>query len=166
MPIDDEHTSVVLVTSDPSAPIDRDGVEKLQGPAEFYAPRAPYAPWVFAGDAANRWHQDRDRMRQGSFSGINGFVAEDYATVVSMGPIFDRSKEHLVRADAGIIRMRQVLLEAVVNLQKGGEPPMLTADEQLRTQAGEGVLQPGQKRQELAPGNRTAPRRRARATSA
>ena len=43
----------------------------------------------------NGWLQDRDAMRRGSFSGITGVQNEDFAMSESMGPRYDRTKEHL-----------------------------------------------------------------------
>ena len=40
-----------------------------------------------------------------------------------MGPIVDRSKEHLGPADRAIIATRRLLLDAVKRVQAGGDPP-------------------------------------------
>jgi hypothetical protein len=40
-----------------------------------------------------------------------------------MGPIVDRSKEHLGPADRAIIATRRLLLNAVKTVQAGGDPP-------------------------------------------
>ena len=40
-----------------------------------------------------------------------------------MGPIVDRSREHLGTTDAGIVRVRQKLLDAARRLAEGVEPP-------------------------------------------
>ena len=39
-----------------------------------------------------------------------------------MGPIVDRSKEHLGTSDRAIIAMRKGLLEAADTVERGGEP--------------------------------------------
>ena len=41
----------------------------------------------------------------------------------------DRRKEHLVPADALVIRLRRRMLQAAVDLRAGIEPPMLAADD-------------------------------------
>ena len=61
-------------------------------------------------------------QQNGSFSGIPGFLAEDFSVVASMGPIFDRSKEHLLSADAGVIRMRRLLIKAAKIFNKVSSP--------------------------------------------
>ena len=42
-----------------------------------------------------------------------------------MGPIVDRSLEHLGPADKAIITLRQLLLRGVKTVQEGGDPPGL-----------------------------------------
>jgi phthalate 4,5-dioxygenase oxygenase subunit len=60
-------------------------------------------------------------MKNGSFTGINGFSNQDMACQESMGPIVDRTQEHLGTSDIAIIRMRKRMLEAV-NLFQTGQP--------------------------------------------
>jgi hypothetical protein len=40
-----------------------------------------------------------------------------------MGPIFDRSREHLGRGDVTVIAVRKFLLQAATGLESGKEPP-------------------------------------------
>ena len=69
----------------------------------------------------NDWLQDRQAMRTGkSFTGITGVNIQDFAVEESMGPIYDRTKEHLGTADAAVIRMRRRLIDAARGLA-GGE---------------------------------------------
>ena len=41
----------------------------------------------------------------------------------SMGPIVDRSREHLGPADRAVIQARRLLLQAVKTVEAGGTPP-------------------------------------------
>ena len=73
---------------------------------------------------ANRWLQDRAAMRRGdSWSGLAGVGMEDFAIEESMGPIFDRSKEHLGSSDVAVIRMRRLMLDSARALVERGTPP-------------------------------------------
>ena len=65
-------------------------------------------------------------------AGIWPIPEQDYALIETMGPIYDRSKEHLYGGDAAIIRCRQMLLSMVRNLQEGIDPPGL--DPSIQTQ--------------------------------
>jgi phthalate 4,5-dioxygenase len=47
---------------------------------------------------------------------------QDRAIQESMGPIVDRSKEHLGPADKAIIQMRRLLLQAVKTVAAGATP--------------------------------------------
>jgi phthalate 4,5-dioxygenase oxygenase subunit len=61
----------------------------------------------------NRWLQDRDEMRFGDrLSGMHGTVNEDHAVQESMGPIVDRTNEHLGTSDQAVIRFRRLMLDA------------------------------------------------------
>ena len=58
-----------------------------------------------------------------TFSGIPVFWAQDGGTQLSMGTIFDRSKEHLGTTDLGIIATRRALMRAARNLRERGVTP-------------------------------------------
>jgi phthalate 4,5-dioxygenase len=75
---------------------------------------------------ANRFHQDRAAMRNGSFSGLDGIIEEDVAVTVSAGVLRDRSKEMLSSADAAVNRLYRTLLSRVRTVQAGGAPAGLT----------------------------------------
>jgi phthalate 4,5-dioxygenase len=75
--------------------------------------------------AANDYQIDREFQKNVAFAGIRDFVSQDMAVTESMGPIYDRSKEHLGTTDLAVIRMRQLLLSAARGLAEGKEPPGL-----------------------------------------
>lgn len=71
----------------------------------------------------NGFFQDQAAMGT-NWSGFKGIEQEDAAIGLSYGPgIFDRTKEHLVAADAAVVRVRRRLLQAVEML-KAGEPAL------------------------------------------
>jgi phenylpropionate dioxygenase-like ring-hydroxylating dioxygenase large terminal subunit len=62
----------------------------------------------------NRWLQDREQMKNGWFAGIGpSFGLHDNWATEAMGPLFDRSKEHLGHGDRGVVAARQTLLNAL-----------------------------------------------------
>ena len=77
--------------------------------------------WYKFANEENWFNQDRAAMKNGSWTGINGFSNQDMACQESMGPIVDRTAEHLGTSDIAIIRMRKRMLEAV-NLFQDGKP--------------------------------------------
>ena len=75
------------------------------------------------GGVANMWHQNRDAMKAGHWSGILGnFTYEDFIVEESMGPIADRSQEFLGSSDAVIGRARRMLLAALKEHEQGKLP--------------------------------------------
>jgi phthalate 4,5-dioxygenase oxygenase subunit len=83
----------------------------------------PYDPFDFGGFTGSRdenYGQDRDAMRRGHFSGFTGnLLQEDMVTQASMGPIVDRTQEHLSAADVAIIHARRLLLGALDDMEAG-----------------------------------------------
>ena len=99
----------------------------------------------------NNYFLDREVQRTESYSGIDGINAQDRALQESMGPIVDRSKEHLGPADQAIIQARK-LLRAAVRAVAAGEQPFGTGTSYYALRAGEAVLpREADWRQALAP---------------
>jgi phthalate 4,5-dioxygenase oxygenase subunit len=74
------------------------------------------------GTIDNWFNQDRAAMKNGSYTGIQGFTNQDMACQETMGPIADRSQEHLGTSDIAITCMRRRMLEALRSFQSGGTP--------------------------------------------
>src|SRR5919204_6390217 len=70
----------------------------------------------------NNWLIDRQIQKTETFTGIDGINTQDRGVQESMGPIVDRSREHLGPADRAIIVARRLLLQAVKTVQEGGDP--------------------------------------------
>jgi nitrite reductase/ring-hydroxylating ferredoxin subunit len=74
----------------------------------------------------NNYLQDRSLMKTSVYSGIPfGNHTQDAAVTESMGPIMDRTREHLGESDAHIAAVRVGLLRAVEAIQRGENPPGL-----------------------------------------
>jgi phthalate 4,5-dioxygenase len=86
----------------------------------------------------NWWQQDRAAMEAGAtWSGIRGIMNEDIAIQESMGPICDRSREHLGATDRAVTHFRRVMLRAADAVAQGEIPVGLSvsvAYDKLRTQ--------------------------------
>jgi hypothetical protein len=100
--------------------VNKENLYKLLGidDARFWSERDPN----FKGSWDNKFFQDRDSM-EWNYSGLTGILVEDIATVCSYGPIYDRSREHLVPADIAVVRIRKKLMECV-KLVNAGRPPI------------------------------------------
>jgi phthalate 4,5-dioxygenase len=71
----------------------------------------------------NDYLLDREVQKTINYTGIYGVPQQDMAMTETMGPIFDRSKEHLGTSDGAIIRFRRRLLTVARALEQGIEPP-------------------------------------------
>jgi phthalate 4,5-dioxygenase len=123
VPIDDNHTWVYnfLYSHDPATPLPHD---QALG-AETRAGRGPddlLPGFIPKRNASNNYMIDRALQKTTSFTGIKGVNTQDFALQEGMGPIVDRSKEHLGTTDRAIIVMRQLLLEATEAVERGELP--------------------------------------------
>jgi phthalate 4,5-dioxygenase len=97
-------------------------------------------------NAGNNYLQDRELQKTRSYSGIKAVIPaeQDGCATESMGPIYDRTQEHLGYSDKTIIALRKVLLQAAMAVQEGREPPHILRDEKLndfsRLRALKGIL--------------------------
>jgi phthalate 4,5-dioxygenase len=79
----------------------------------------------------NDWHFDPEEQRSRTFLGMGeeDINLHDQWAVESMGPIQDRTREHLGQSDKVIMANRRLLAQAIDTVAAGGVPPMvLTAD--------------------------------------
>lgn len=95
--------------------------------------------------AENDYLIDREEQKEVDYTGISGgAVMEDTAVTEAMGPILDRTKEHLGLSDTMIVRTRQRLLNAVRALaDEGVTPPGVDHPEVYRTRSGWMILPTG-----------------------
>jgi phthalate 4,5-dioxygenase oxygenase subunit len=84
--------------------------------------------YVRIRNARNHYLQDREMQKTVNYTGIEDFLNHDACATESMGPIFDRSKEHLGVSDKAVIALRKFLLSTVKAVQEGKEPPHLIRD--------------------------------------
>jgi phthalate 4,5-dioxygenase oxygenase subunit len=73
------------------------------------------------GSFDNLFNQDRQKMREGHWSGLRCFDYEDFTCQVAMGPIVDRSREYLGSSDGIVIKVRRWLLQAARDFQRTGK---------------------------------------------
>jgi phenylpropionate dioxygenase-like ring-hydroxylating dioxygenase large terminal subunit len=85
---------------------------------------------------------DREAQKKDSFTGIAGIHQQDQAVTESMGPIIDRTEEHLGSSDAMIIRTRRRAITAAKALRdRGTVPPGVEDPTVYRCRSG-GVILP------------------------
>jgi hypothetical protein len=69
--------------------------------------------------------QDRQLMERGNFSGVVGASIQDRTVQESMGPICDRTREHLGTSDKAVIFYRRLLLKKLKDMAAGKPLPAL-----------------------------------------
>jgi phenylpropionate dioxygenase-like ring-hydroxylating dioxygenase large terminal subunit len=139
VPMDDEHTMFFSLT--PKVP----GVERAIQPGMELQPNTTdwYGRFRLVSDITNDYRIDRDWQRSGGdFTGIPGIHTQDQAVTETMGPIYDRTSEHLGSSDAMVIRTRRRLLDAARALaDRGTVPPGVDQPEVYRQRSG-GIILP------------------------
>ncbi len=124
IPIDDEHTATYSVRYG-SRPITRESRLRETG----YDNPTLYAPEQqrFLFSRRDFHLQDRASMDR-NWSGFRGISTEDAVIAISMGPIPDRTKEHLISSDVAVVRMRRRLLDAADAVEAGRDLKSARAD--------------------------------------
>jgi nitrite reductase/ring-hydroxylating ferredoxin subunit len=120
-PVDDTHHLLFFGnfgdTPDRAETLDRCA---MQDPA-FVPDAVDYAG--VRGNRSNAWGQDRALITAGHFTGFGrSLLEEDVVVQSSMGPIVDRSKEHLSSSDVAVAHLRRLLLEALQDADAGRPP--------------------------------------------
>jgi phthalate 4,5-dioxygenase oxygenase subunit len=123
VPIDDEHTFVYnfMYSCEPDLELTYDEAIRF----ETYGGRGPddfATGFRLKKNMANDYLIDRELQKHGNFTGIVGVNTEDFAVQEGMGPIVDRSKEHLGTTDRAVIVLRQLLLGATHDVEAGRAP--------------------------------------------
>jgi phenylpropionate dioxygenase-like ring-hydroxylating dioxygenase large terminal subunit len=123
VPIDDEQCYVYnyLLSHTPAIPIARD-FALAQEKAYGRGPDDLLPGFRLKANRENDYLIDRAAQRTRTYSGIAGINTQDYALQEGMGPILDRSREHLAHSDRVIILARQLLLEAMQANERGDVP--------------------------------------------
>lgn len=71
------------------------------------------------GTIEERFGQDRQKMKEGSWTGLPTLRFEDFSVAMSQGKIVDRSREYLGMSDTSVNRARRLLLDAVKRFARG-----------------------------------------------
>lgn len=144
VPMDDEHTLFISVSSG-AAPAGRNvGRHTVSLPEVLPNTTDWYGRFRLVADASNDYLIDRKAQQSVSYTGIGSIHLQDQAVTESMGPIYDRTQEHLATSDMMVIRTRKRLLDAAKALRDRGElPPGVDAPEAYMQRSGGVVLPQG-----------------------
>jgi phthalate 4,5-dioxygenase oxygenase subunit len=115
-PVDDYSCFTFYVHFDPHNAIDAEAAWRNWG----HRTTPPDYRTQFTLD--NMHMQSRSRMKRNS-SGIEGAAIQDLAVQESMGPIYDRRKEHLGASDKAVIFYRRLMLRLIRDNEEGKPLP-------------------------------------------
>lgn len=142
VPMDDTHTMVFgFFAKGRSLPLRhmKDGKAIPGLEIDVQMGRAPTLPnttdwhgrWRTVANAGNDFLINRELQKTVSFTGIETVPLQDQAMGESMGPIADRTKEHLAPSDQMVVRTRRRILKAIREFGASGVVPENPTD--LRT---------------------------------
>ncbi len=129
VPIDDTHTYWYAFFTSFDKPVDKEAM-RLQR-AQFI----PGPDFIPQSGRHNDWGFNAQEQRTSTFLGMGeeDINAHDQWAVEGMGPIQDRTREHLGTTDKVIMANRRMLLAAIDTVAAGGTPPGV-ADPALHAQ--------------------------------
>jgi phthalate 4,5-dioxygenase len=153
VPLDDEHTMFYMMSPKlRPAPAAQQAAQGDASPTAAFGPTRLHpntTGWLGRfnpePNRSNDYLIDREAQRRGdSYTGVRGIHMQDQTITESMGPIYDRSFEHLGSTDSMIIRTRLRLLNAVKALRdQGATPPGVDEPSIYAVRAG-GVILPAE----------------------
>ncbi len=127
VPIDDETTMLYSADYWVDRPL---SAEDLKRTTDYHGIHTENIPGTDrpVQNKANDYLVDRALQKSGkSYTGMRGLGVQDSAVQESMGPIADRTKEHLGVSDTAVIQIRKLLLQSLKDMQAGKTPPGLDA---------------------------------------
>ena len=121
VPVDDEHTYWYSFFTSFAGPLDKHTMRQ-QRLAHMQLPG--YVP---KNGHHNGWNFNPEEQRTRTYLGMGeeDINLHDQWAVESMGPIADRTREHLGTSDKVIMAHRRTLLKAIDTVRAGGTPPMV-----------------------------------------
>ena len=87
----------------------------------------------------NDYMIDRDKQKRTNFTGIQGISEQDAAIADSQGFIADRTRELLGQTDLGVVRFRQMMLEASDEVEQGLVPHGVLSPEAYYVRSGDAM---------------------------
>jgi phthalate 4,5-dioxygenase len=115
VPIDDTHTWLYDVRASAAGPVDRDASLAYRGERVGIDVGPDHHKFrTFQNSYLQDRTVQRARQETWSYTGIaGGKPVQDMCVTESMGPVWDRTREHLGASDFGVVALRTRLLKAV-----------------------------------------------------
>ena len=122
-PMDDENTMLYSVDFNPKRPLTEEDLARSKAFNGIHTENIPGTDRAIQ-NRDNDYLIDRELQSSGrSFTGMRGLGIQDCAVQESMGPIADRTLEHLGISDSAIARIRRLLLQTLKDHAAGKALP-------------------------------------------
>jgi phthalate 4,5-dioxygenase len=141
VPMDDEHTLAISIARSPQGTRTA-GRQVVRPPETLPHTTDWYGRFRCVANQRNDYLIDRAAQRTTSYTGIDSIFIQDQAVTETMGPIYDRTNEHLGTSDQMIIRTRTRLIDAARALRDTGKVPPGVDDPGVYAVRSGGVLLP------------------------
>jgi hypothetical protein len=125
--MDDETTMLYSINFDPHRALTEEDLERETAWRGIHTENIPGTdrPVLNRG---NNYMIDRELQASGrSYTGLKGLGVQDCGMQESMGPLVDRTQEHLLPCDAALTQIRALLLQALRDHAAGKLPPGMKA---------------------------------------
>jgi phenylpropionate dioxygenase-like ring-hydroxylating dioxygenase large terminal subunit len=149
MPIDDYNTLIMewSPARPDSMPRDYDDMQKQSGSRQPWGYKEdnymiPWGNWRIKADVDNEWLRDRSLEKTQLFLGILSNPMQDSAVQVTMGAIYDRTREYLGTTDKAIIAFRRIAIQAAKDFRDKGELPPTVDNPELYRMRGTSCVLP------------------------
>lgn len=125
VPINDENTMLYSVDYWPDKALTEEELERTITHHGIHTENIPGTD-IPIHNKSNDYNIDRELQASGeSYTGMQGLGVQDAGIQESMGPIADRTIEHLGVSDTAIIQIRKLLLQSLRDFVAGKTPPGL-----------------------------------------
>ena len=122
-PIDDENTMLYSIDFHPDRPLSEADLARSKDWRGIHTENIPGTDHAIR-NRHNDYLIDRAQQANGaSYTGMQGLGTQDCAIQESMGPIADRSAEHLLACDTAIVKIRRLLLQTLSDHAAGNPLP-------------------------------------------
>jgi phthalate 4,5-dioxygenase oxygenase subunit len=142
IPVDDEHHWLFRLRWNAFRPLPDEELTAYKRGGGFFATQIP-GSYQTAANKSNDYLIDRHKQRTVNYSGMESVPIEDTAMMESMGPIYDRTQEHLGTSDVAVISTRRRIIDAARQLTEGLEPYAATHPELYRRRSAVKLLADG-----------------------
>lgn len=138
VPIDDTSCWIFCYAWHPDRPIgDKERCRLAAGSGIFAETDEHFVP---VRRRENDYLIDRQLQKTESYTGIVGISEQDQAIADSQGPIADRTREMLCQTDLGVVRFREMVLQATRDVAAGKAPLGAVDPGAYRVRSGDAVV--------------------------